>query len=43
MSLKSAIYQILRLSNDIDAVRKGKAGKRLKNKIIGRVAGKLMR
>jgi hypothetical protein len=43
MTLKSTIYQMLRLSNDLNAIRKGKAAKRLRNKAIGRIAGRLMR
>jgi hypothetical protein len=34
ISLKSTIYKILRLSNDLTAVRKGKIGKRLANKAM---------
>lgn len=43
MSLKSTIYKILRISNDIDAIRKGRIMKRLKNKAIGRIAGRMMK
>ena len=43
MSLKSTIYTALRLWNDIDAIRKGRIMKRLRNKAIGRIAGKWMR
>lgn len=43
MSIKSAIYKILRISNDIDAIRKGRIMKRLRNKAIGRIAGKMMK
>jgi len=43
MSLKSTIYKLLRLSNDLNAIKKGRIGKRLANKAIGRAAGKLMR
>jgi hypothetical protein len=43
MSLISMIYRALRLHNDINAVRKGRIGKRLVNKGIGRMAGKLMK
>jgi hypothetical protein len=43
MSLKSTIYKILSLSDDIEAIRKGKIGKRLANKAIGKAVGKLMR
>ncbi len=43
MSLTSFIYSLLRISNDLKAIRKGRVGKRMRNKIIGRVAGRLMR
>jgi hypothetical protein len=43
MSLKSTIYRILSLSDDIEAIRKGKIGKRLANKAIVKAVGKLMR
>jgi hypothetical protein len=41
--LKSAAYRILRIWNDIDAIRKGRIGKRITNKAIGRVAGRMMK
>lgn len=40
MSLKSKIYKMLRIWNDVDAVRKGKIGKRIGRRIVGRAAGK---
>ena len=43
MSLKSSIYKILRIWNDIDAIRKGKIGKRIGRRIAGRMAGKGIR
>jgi hypothetical protein len=45
MKLKSLIYKILRISNDLNAIQRGpKAiGKRLINKQIGKLAGKVMR
>lgn len=43
MNFVSAIYRALRLHNDLRAVRRGRIGKRLRNKAIGRMAGKLMR
>jgi hypothetical protein len=42
-SLKTTIYRILRLWNDVDAVRKGRIGKRLRNKAVGRATGRLMK
>lgn len=45
MNLKSMLYKILRISNDLNAIRRGpKAmGKRICRKWIGRLAGKAMR
>ncbi|WP_249870650.1 hypothetical protein [Oceanobacillus saliphilus] len=43
MSLKSSIYKILRIWNDVDAVRKGKIGKRMGRRITGKATGKAMR
>lgn len=43
MSLKSNIYTLLRIWNDIDAIRKGKIGKRIGRKVAGRMAGKRIR
>lgn len=45
MSLKSWLYKLLRISNDINAIRKGpKAiGRRIGRKAVGRLAGKVMR
>lgn len=43
MNLKSSLYAFLRLWNDLDAIRKCRIGKRLQNKLIGRVAGRMMR
>ncbi|WP_155974836.1 hypothetical protein [Virgibacillus sp. CM-4] len=43
MSLKSTIYKILRIWNDVDAVRKGKVGKRIGRRVTGKAAGKTIR
>ena len=45
MKLKSLIYRLLSISNDLSAIQKGpKAiGRRIGRKAVGRVAGKLMR
>jgi hypothetical protein len=43
MSLKSSIYKILRIWNDVDAVKKGKVGKRIGRRVTGKAAGKAMR
>jgi len=41
--LKSAIYKILRISNDINAVKKGKISKRIGRRVAGKSSGKLIR
>ncbi|GAA5417805.1 hypothetical protein Pryu01_02881 [Paraliobacillus ryukyuensis] len=43
MRLKSTIYKILRIWNDVDSVRKGKVGKRIGRRVAGKAAGKAMR
>jgi hypothetical protein len=43
MSLQSTIYKILRIWNDVDAVRKGRVGKRIGRRVVGRVSGKSLR
>jgi len=45
MKLKSLIYKILRISNDLNAIQKGPkaVGKRIMRKGIGRMAGRIMR
>ena len=43
MSLKSSIYKFLRIWNDVNAVKKGKVGKRIGRRVVGRAAGKGIR
>lgn len=43
MKLKSLIYKLLRWHNDLTAIRKGRIGRRIGRKAVGRLAGKLMR
>lgn len=43
MKLKSLLYKLLRISNDINAVRRGKVGKRIGRRIAGRASGKIIR
>lgn len=40
MSVKSSIYKFLRIWNDVDAVRKGRVGKRIGRRVAGRATGK---
>jgi len=42
MSLKSNIYKFLRFWDDVDAVRKGKVGKRVGRRITGKASDKLI-
>jgi hypothetical protein len=43
MTIKSLIYKLLRLSNDINAVRRGRAGRRVARRAYGRATGRLAR
>jgi len=43
MSLKSTIYKFLRIWNDVDAVKKGRVGKRIGRRVAGRSTGKMLR
>lgn len=40
---KNLIYKILRISNDINAIRRGKIGKRVGRRVYGRMSGNMMR
>lgn len=41
--MKGLIYQLLRLSNDLNAVQKGRVGRRVQRRIYGRVTGRAAR
>lgn len=41
--MKRMLYKLLRISNDINAVKKGKIGKRIGRRASGKVSGKLIR
>ncbi|WP_198507836.1 hypothetical protein [Bacillus sp. FJAT-45037] len=43
MSLKTTIYKLLRIWNDVDAVRKGRVGKRVGRRVAGKATGKALR
>lgn len=43
MSFKSTIYKMLRISNDINAIKKGKVGRRIGRRIYGKATGRLAR
>lgn len=36
------IYKMLRISNDINAIKKGKIEKRIGRRIFGKITGRLM-
>lgn len=40
MMKKSTIYKLLKWSNDLNAIKKGKIGKRLGRRIGGKMTGK---
>ena len=40
MSLKSLIYTLLKLSNDVNAIKKNKVGRRVGRRIAGKIAGR---
>lgn len=42
MSVKSMIYKALRISNDINAIKKGKIAQRVGRRITGRMTSKMM-
>ncbi|WP_179107217.1 hypothetical protein [Sediminibacillus massiliensis] len=43
MGLKSSIYKMLRVWNDVDAAKKGKLGKRIGRRAAGKATGKAIR
>jgi len=43
MSIRRTLYRLLRISNDINAVRRGRIGKRIARRVSGRVAGRGIR
>jgi len=42
-SIKSQVYRGLRISNDINAVRRGRIGRRVARRAYGKVTGRLAR
>lgn len=42
-SWKSQTYRALRYSNDLNAIEKGRVGRRVGRRVFGRATGKLMR
>lgn len=43
MNLKRTLYRALAFSNDVNAVRKGKVGRRIVRRAYGRATGRLAR
>lgn len=41
--MRNLLYQMLKIMNDLSAVRKGTVGKRIGRRITGRAAGKTIR
>lgn len=41
--MKSTIYKLLRLSNDLNAIRRGRAGRRIARRAYGRATGRAAR
>ena len=42
-TIRGTTYQVLRISNDVRAVRRGTLGRRLARRVYGRAAGRLAR
>ncbi len=40
---RSVLYKTAKVLGDIDAVKKGKVGKRVKSRILGKLTGKLLK
>ncbi len=43
MNIKRVIYKALAISNDVNAVRKGKVGRRVGRRVYGKVTGRAAR
>ncbi len=43
MSFRSFLYTLARLLGDVNAVKKGKVGTRVKRRVAGKAAGKFLR
>jgi len=43
MNFKSLLYKLLRISNDVNAIKRGKIGRRILRRIAGKSTGKLFR
>jgi len=43
IAMISAIYKLLRVRNDLNAVAKNRVGKRVKRRLLGKLFGRFMR
>lgn len=43
MNVKSFLYDALKYSNDINAIRRGKVGRRIGRRLYGKATGRLAR
>ncbi|WP_202908608.1 hypothetical protein [Halalkalibacillus sediminis] len=43
MGMKSKLYRFLRIWNDVDAVKRGRVGKRIGRRAAGKASGKMLR
>jgi hypothetical protein len=41
--MRSLLYKLARLLGDVNAVKKGRVGKRIKRRVVGRAIGRKMR
>jgi hypothetical protein len=41
--MKSLLYRLLRLSNDLNAARRGRIGRRITRRVYGKASGRLAR
>jgi len=42
MGFKNLIYQLLKVSNDVNAVQKGKVARRIGRRVAGKATGKML-
>lgn len=40
---RTTLYKTARILGDVDAVKKGKVGKRVKNRLLGKLTGKVLK
>jgi hypothetical protein len=42
VTFKSFLYKALAVSNDVNAVKRGKVGRRIARRVMGRISGRAM-